>query len=64
VEVIILIHPGGGVQNAGGEEIVVGKIDTVSVGNRDVGDAISVNVWIEARVAVGVGKLDGNVEGI
>jgi len=57
------IHPAGGLQVAGSEEIVVGKREAICVGVRDAceevgeGDAVS-------RVAVGVGRLNGSVGGI
>jgi hypothetical protein len=66
-EVITCIHPDGGVQEAGGPEIVVGKRDAISVGVGEagvavgVGDVVSVSVWI---VAVGDGRLSGRVGGI
>ena len=57
------IQPEGGAQVAGSEEIVVGKADAISVGVSDtseaVGDAVSTEI-----VAVGEGRLNGNVGGI
>jgi hypothetical protein len=62
------IHPEGGVQEAGGEEIVVGKRDAISVGEAvgavGVGEEVAVTVWMAVCVIVGVGKLRGSVGGI
>jgi hypothetical protein len=64
-EVITRIQPDGGVQEAGSEEIVVGKRDGACVGVSDAceavgeGDADAVSV-----VAVGDGRLNGSVGGI
>jgi hypothetical protein len=44
--------------------MVVGNREAISVGNREVGDTISVTVSAVARVAVGVGRLSGSVGGI
>ena len=57
------IQPDGGTQEAGNEEIVVGKRDATCVGVSDAcegvgeGDAVSM-------VAVGEGRLNGRVGGI
>jgi hypothetical protein len=44
--------------------MVVGKSEAISVGNREVGDAISVTVSAVETVAVGVGRLSGRVGGM
>jgi hypothetical protein len=62
-EVMTRVHPEGGAQVAGSEEMVVGKADAVGVGVSAVGEAVGEAVWMKI-VAVGEGRLNGSVGGI